>query len=170
MKKTLIYKFTRRSIEANDPGRFLAVWVASGAADPCLLRGAMDSFEFFVSGYDDDPRELVLIPEVRAFFRTFNARWPFWSFACDLSMHSLMMMTMCCLDNLLVTQFEPWRICRANFWPPELASFVEKELLKLDAACHRAGLSPDETRARRDRVLKYYGCHPGTGAGQPPAI
>ena len=31
-------------------------------------------------GYDDDPRELEAIPEVRQWFAQLNEAWPFWSF------------------------------------------------------------------------------------------
>ncbi|MCR4298531.1 MAG: chlororespiratory reduction 6 domain-containing protein [Gallionella sp.] len=31
-------------------------------------------------GYDDDPRELEAIPEVRAWFARLFATWPYWSF------------------------------------------------------------------------------------------
>ena len=31
-------------------------------------------------GYDDDPRELEAIPEVRAWFAQLNEAWPYWSF------------------------------------------------------------------------------------------
>lgn len=31
-------------------------------------------------GYDDDPRELEAIPEVRAWFAQLFAAWPYWSF------------------------------------------------------------------------------------------
>jgi len=31
-------------------------------------------------GYDDDPRELESIPEVRAWFANLFAAWPYWSF------------------------------------------------------------------------------------------
>jgi len=31
-----------------------------------------------VSGYDDDPRELYVIPEVRAYFQALSEKWPYW--------------------------------------------------------------------------------------------
>src|SRR5674476_160329 len=31
-------------------------------------------------GYDDDPRELEAIPEVRRWFAQLNEAWPYWSF------------------------------------------------------------------------------------------
>jgi hypothetical protein len=33
-----------------------------------------------VDGYNDEQRELIDIPEVRAFLQLFNERWPYWAF------------------------------------------------------------------------------------------
>ena len=45
--------------------------------DAWLYRGQMS---LVVDGYNDDPRELVDIPEVRAFLRLLDAQWPYWAF------------------------------------------------------------------------------------------
>lgn len=37
-----------------------------------------ESLTFSVCGYDNDPRELVEIPEVREFFQKLTAEWPHW--------------------------------------------------------------------------------------------
>jgi hypothetical protein len=39
-----------------------------------------DQVVFGVDGYNDDPRELFEIPEVRTFVRELDARWPYWFF------------------------------------------------------------------------------------------
>ena len=33
-----------------------------------------------IDGYDDDPRELIDLPEVPAFLRELDQKWPFWAF------------------------------------------------------------------------------------------
>lgn len=42
------------------------------------IRRYRECLVFQVEGYDDDPRELPEIPEVRAFFRQLVAEWPHW--------------------------------------------------------------------------------------------
>lgn len=37
-----------------------------------------ESLMFIVDGFDDDPRELAEIPEVRAYFQTLVKQWPHW--------------------------------------------------------------------------------------------
>ena len=37
-----------------------------------------ESLVFIVCGYDEDPRELAEIPQVRAFFARLVQEWPHW--------------------------------------------------------------------------------------------
>lgn len=37
-----------------------------------------EALVFQVEGYDDDPRELSEVPEVRAYFRQLTGEWPHW--------------------------------------------------------------------------------------------
>ena len=149
------YGFTRDCVEDRDFTHFLSTWGSSILPDGPDLRSYLDKFPFWVGGYDDDPRELFAIREVRSFFREFNSAWPFWFFACNLDMPSLLTMTLCCLDTLQVTQQSrgPWR---ADFKGAEMRSFIDKELGKMEALCQRAGLSEDETTVPRRRVLGYF--------------
>jgi hypothetical protein len=39
-----------------------------------------DQVVFGVDGYNDDPRELFEVPEVRTFLRELDAKWPYWFF------------------------------------------------------------------------------------------
>ncbi len=48
-----------------------------------------------VEGYDSDPRELVDIPEVRAFLRDFAKAWPYWTFFFNLVDESIMLLQSC---------------------------------------------------------------------------
>jgi len=39
-----------------------------------------DRVDFDVDGYNDDPRELFEVPEIRTFVRELDAKWPYWFF------------------------------------------------------------------------------------------
>lgn len=41
-----------------------------------------------IDGYDDDERELYMIPEVREWFREVDREFPYWLFFMDLGPHS----------------------------------------------------------------------------------
>ncbi len=78
-KHLIFHAITRQEIEQFDLSSFLFVYDPAGRSRQELenLRGALVPF---VTGYDDDPRELCEIPEVRAFFSDLNQRWPYFAF------------------------------------------------------------------------------------------
>lgn len=60
--------------------------------DASLYRGQIS---LHVDGYESDVRELVDIPEVRAFLRRLAEQWPYWAyFLCQLD-HSLLLLVSC---------------------------------------------------------------------------
>ena len=75
----VVLLISRREVEAADLASVLArlkVFLAT-REDAWLYRGQMT---LVVDGYDDDPRELVDIPQVRALLRRFEAAWPYWAY------------------------------------------------------------------------------------------
>ena len=50
-----------------------------------------DQVVFGVDGYNDDPRELFEIPEVRTFIRDLDSKWPFWFFFLSKATNALKM-------------------------------------------------------------------------------
>ena len=49
-------------------------------SDPNTVWRARSQIGLVIYGYQDDPRELVEIREVRNFLTTFNDMWPYWAF------------------------------------------------------------------------------------------
>ena len=48
-----------------------------------------------VDGYADDPRELVDVPQVRAFLIELDRQWPYWAFFFNQVDHSIMLLAAC---------------------------------------------------------------------------
>lgn len=72
-----IVLITRQEIEASN--------IASTVERLAMLSNTANHVQHFagrvaihVTGYDDDPRPLVLIPECVGFFRAVNAQWNYW--------------------------------------------------------------------------------------------
>lgn len=68
---------TRQEVEASN--------IASTVERLTMLSDAAKYVQHFagrvaihVSGYDDDPRPLVLVPECMSFFRAVNVQWKYW--------------------------------------------------------------------------------------------
>ena len=75
----VVLMISRREVEAVDIASVLSrlkVFLAT-REDAWLYRGQMT---LVVDGYNNDPRELVDIPEVRTLLRQFEAEWPYWAY------------------------------------------------------------------------------------------
>lgn len=75
----VVLMISRRQVEACDIASVLTSLKPFLATreDAWLYRGQMT---LVVDGYNEDPRELVDVPEVRVFLRTLDQEWPYWAF------------------------------------------------------------------------------------------
>jgi len=67
------------SIAAGDIGEVLSS-LKSLSGDRSSAMSAEGAVTLVFNGYDDDPRELESIPEVREWFAKLFEAWPYWSF------------------------------------------------------------------------------------------
>lgn len=79
VREPVVLLVSRREVEQADLGSVLSRLKPFLATreDARRHRGQMT---LVVDGYDDDPRELVDIPEVRALLRRLEAQWPYWAY------------------------------------------------------------------------------------------
>ena len=79
VREPVVLLVSRREVEQADLGSVLSRLKPFLATreDARRYRGQMTPV---VDGYDDDPRELVDIPEVRALLRRLEAQWPYWAY------------------------------------------------------------------------------------------
>jgi hypothetical protein len=79
VSEPVVLMISRREVEEADLASVLSrlkVFLAT-REDAWLYRGQMT---LVVDGYNNDPRELVDIPEVRVLLRGLEAEWPYWAF------------------------------------------------------------------------------------------
>ena len=73
----VVISFSRREVEAGLIGD--AVDRLMHLSDTrAVVEHYADSVAFEFTGYDDDPREIFEVPEIRAFFAAVNAQWALW--------------------------------------------------------------------------------------------
>jgi hypothetical protein len=96
----VILMISRRQVESADIASVLTKLKPFLAAreDAWLYRGQMC---LSVDGYNEDPRELVDIPEVRAFLQLLNEHWPYWAYFFNQVDGSIKLLACC--------------VCGANF-------------------------------------------------------
>ncbi len=75
----VVLMISRRQVQERDLASVMESLKPFTAAreDAWLYRGQM---ALVVDGYNDDPRELVDIAEVRAFLKSLYEAWPYWAF------------------------------------------------------------------------------------------
>ena len=75
----VVLMISRREVEAGDLNSVLSRLRVFRATreDTWRYRGQMT---LVVDGYNNDPRELVDIPQVRTLLRSLEAAWPFWAY------------------------------------------------------------------------------------------
>lgn len=84
----------RRSIEEGDVGDCAAHLKSLTATRQSVLANN-GSVSFLITGYEDDPRELFEIEEVRRFFRRLDDHQPQWFHLCSRTDATLKLIFMC---------------------------------------------------------------------------
>lgn len=144
-----IDKFDVERLAIEEPLKALDA-MASSAVNTREYAGRV---EFMFSGYEDDPRELYSIHEVRKFVRALTARFPYWFHFCTKSGDSLWVVIQCLLpvgpvtviDGVATTAMdtEAW-----NTKTAELFGFM-------NGLYQHHGLSKEENSETTQQVLKY---------------
>lgn len=156
MNDLICYQFSRDRVEAGDAKDFLSRFGKFRVPVGKQLQGMMNSLALMIEGYDDDPREIYAIPEVRAFYQQLWQRWPYWLYFCNLDTENLMMMVMCCLDSLdaLKVQGQPQVQVQIN--PLEVLQFISGGFVPMNEMCERAGMNERQIFERTKTVFGYF--------------
>ena len=82
VNEPVILMVSRTAVERDDLASVLGrlKLLSATREDAWLYRGQLS---IVFEGYEDDPRELVDLPEVRRFVVRLNAAWPYWAFFMD---------------------------------------------------------------------------------------
>lgn len=93
--------FSRRQVETSDidePLQFLR----GLTANPRAALEYCGRISLIVDGYNDDPREIFEVPEVRAFIKNIDQLWPYWFFFLSQADDSIKMLESCLCDTIEV--------------------------------------------------------------------
>src|SRR5882762_3294847 len=93
------HRFSRTEVEQGDFSNFLRAYRVHQLPSGRELSKMMGSLIFMIDGYNDDPRELSEISEVRDFYWALHKAWPYWLYFCDLTHDGLKLMVICCLKS-----------------------------------------------------------------------
>jgi hypothetical protein len=97
----VILMFSRRQVETCDMDEPLEL-LRSLTADRDVAIEFCGRISLVVDGYNDDPRELFEIPEVRAYMKRLDQAWPYWFFFLSQADESIKLLESCLCDTIEV--------------------------------------------------------------------
>jgi hypothetical protein len=157
MSRDLIfYQFSRTKVERDDFSHFLNLYGPDKLPTGGHLGQMLDRLAFGIDGYDNDPREIHSIPEIRRFYTAFHQAWPYWLYFCNLETDALRMMVMCCLPSIAAMKVDGKPNVAVNYSPLELLHFIGKDFNPMNAMCDRAGMSERQIYDRTKAVFGYF--------------
>jgi hypothetical protein len=153
----IFYQFSRDKVERGDFGHFLGLYAVDKLPTGRRLRQMMNSFVFCIEGWDADPREIHVIPEVRRFYRAFHEAWPYWLYFCNLDVDTLRGMVACCMDSLTTLQADGQPTVGVEFDPVELLRFLSRDFAPMNRICDRGQMFDRLIYDRSKAVFEYFG-------------
>ncbi len=126
----------------------------------------MNSLALMIGGYDEDPREIYAIPEIRRFYQQLWKQWPYWLYFCNLDTENLMMMVMCCLGSLDALKVKDQSQVKVSISPLEVIQFISGGFVPMNEMCDNAGMSERQIYDRTKAVFEYFKLP--FDAGPPP--
>lgn len=120
------------------------------------LEDSNGTLALLVGGYDDDPRELHLIPEVRAYFKELDALFPYWFHVCVRIENTLQLLLTLLIELTPVALADPPGAIGYRFDHDDLNTFVQKQLDEMEALHRIHGFDQATSQRIRELVINYY--------------
>ena len=152
----VLYQFSRSKVERGDFSHFLVIYAPDKLPRGRPLRDMMNTLTFVVEGFDDDPRELHSIPEVRQFYAAFYEAWPYWLYFCNVDTEGFYMMVLRCLPSIAALKIDHQPGVEVKLDKLELLDFIRTGFGPMNSLCDRAGLFEDRIHARTKAIFEYF--------------
>ena len=145
---TLVLTRSREEVEAGDIAHAAAM--LDKLLNPSTATRAKGKLILAITGYDDDPRDLWEIPEVRAWMQALNRQFPFWFYFMDLGPRSTLGMIAFCLCH--------WeKVPGGKLIPPEdLQRFLATHFAAMNRLGAALGDDQAETDARSREIGRFF--------------
>ena len=101
VSEPVILMFSRQQVEAGDISETLAL-LRRLTAERQTAIDFCGRISLAVDGYNDDPRELFEVPEVRAYIKRLDQAWPSWFFFLSQADESVKLLERCLCETIEV--------------------------------------------------------------------
>lgn len=123
---------------------------------PEALAASNGTISLMVGGYDSDPRELHMIPEVRDYFNALDDDFPYWFHVCTRIEHSLRLLFMMLADLTPVTNVNNSGAVGMQFAHDDLNDFIHSHCDAMDSLHAKHGFPQEENQRITGLVMNYF--------------
>lgn len=153
--KVVIVTIPREDIERHNVAPALAS-LSKLTESRQALESSNGTITLLVSGYDNDPRELHLIPEVRRYFQALDQQFPFWFHICVRIEHSLRMIFTMLADLEPIALEQPAGAIGYSISNDDLNTFVGLHLEAMRGLHVKYGFDPMESDRTANLEENYF--------------
>lgn len=119
--------------------------------DRTLTKKFCERVALFITGYDNDSRELWQIPEVKRFTKELDKGFHYWFYFLDKNNGTLLWITLA-LYGIGKSSKDKYKIDNAGF-----SDFLHRQFVYLNEVCMFSNGTEEEIEEITNRVCKYYG-------------
>ena len=152
----IFYQFSRDKVERGDFTHFLSLYAFDKLPTGRRLRQLMNSMVFCIEGYDDDPREIHDIPEIRRFYLAFHQAWPYWLYFCNLETDTLRAMVLCCMDGIVSIKVDGDPMVGVEHDRLSILLFLQDDFPHMNQICDRGEMFERLIYDRSKAVFEYF--------------
>ena len=152
----IFYQFSRSKLECGDFSHFLSLYAPDMLPSGRRLREMMNTMMFAIEGYDDDPREIHSVPEIRRFYSAFHEAWPYWLYFCNLDTEIFRVMVMCCLPSIAAMKVDGRPIVTVKYDRLELLQLLSRDFVPMNSMCERSGMFERLIYDRTKALFEYF--------------
>jgi len=116
-----------------------------------LSRKYQENIDLSIFGYDEEPRELFELPEVRRWMEKLDRNFPYWLYFLSKDSRSLAFVALCLCDYSIDRQTPMIEIESKS-----LSTFLNKHFPAMNEICHSLGLDETEVFELSNRVAKFF--------------
>jgi hypothetical protein len=139
----------RSDVEKGDIMPTLDV-LRSAMADADTCRIFQGQVEMSFDGYNEDPREIYEVPEIREFLRALDSQFPYWFYFLSTESDTLRMVTFCLCST---RQLGPGLV---HVQPGELQTFILSHFTAMNSLFNRFCLDERINEEVTQCVLEYF--------------
>jgi hypothetical protein len=146
IQEPVLLVFSREQVEAGEigePMEFLS-HIAGSARAAAQFMGRVS---LIVDGYNDDPRELFEIPEVRRYVRKLDDAWPYWFFFLSQADDSIKTLEACLCDSVEIVPGV------ASIDLQQLEHYLGRHFAAFNRLCDALNLPEDKNREISDGII-----------------